>query len=299
MTDITHDIPDEGFHEIQLSGKQLVFLFMATTVVSVVIFLCGVLVGRDVQTAQPVAAAAALTTPAPAPAPVAEEASAQAARGPAEPPSPPAEDELTYRKRLESEGSTAESLKPPAAAPRAEAKAEPARPEPARSTPAGQGGGGKHGQRGAGCGRPARPVGRPARRAARPRGRLLHRAAAVREGIPGVHREPIAIHAESGLQGAGRALRRSRRGRAGVAASREGREVPALDFALALLSGVLLALSFPKFGTPACAWLALTPLLVALARDGGAPRPYRRAFFLGLSTGGVCFALPCTGSSRP
>ncbi len=37
---------DEGFHEIQLSGKQLVFLFMATTVVSVVIFLCGVLVGR-------------------------------------------------------------------------------------------------------------------------------------------------------------------------------------------------------------------------------------------------------------
>ena len=37
---------DDGFHEIQLSGKQLVFLFMATTVVSVVIFLCGVLVGR-------------------------------------------------------------------------------------------------------------------------------------------------------------------------------------------------------------------------------------------------------------
>jgi DedD protein len=39
-------LPEEGFHEIQLSGKQLVFLFMATTVVSVVIFLCGVLVGR-------------------------------------------------------------------------------------------------------------------------------------------------------------------------------------------------------------------------------------------------------------
>ena len=38
-------LPEEGFHEIQLSGKQLVFLFMATTVVSVVIFLCGVLVG--------------------------------------------------------------------------------------------------------------------------------------------------------------------------------------------------------------------------------------------------------------
>src|SRR5688572_13498312 len=40
---------DEGFHEIQLSGKQLVFLFMATTVVAVVIFLCGVLVGRGVR----------------------------------------------------------------------------------------------------------------------------------------------------------------------------------------------------------------------------------------------------------
>ena len=37
---------DDGFHEIQLNGKQLVFLFMAATVVSVVIFLCGVLVGR-------------------------------------------------------------------------------------------------------------------------------------------------------------------------------------------------------------------------------------------------------------
>src|SRR5437763_14636904 len=40
---------DDGFHEIQLSGKQLVFLFMAATVVSVVIFLCGVLVGRGVR----------------------------------------------------------------------------------------------------------------------------------------------------------------------------------------------------------------------------------------------------------
>ena len=42
-------LPEDGFHEIQLSGKQLVFLFMATTVVSVVIFLCGVLVGRGVR----------------------------------------------------------------------------------------------------------------------------------------------------------------------------------------------------------------------------------------------------------
>ena len=142
MTDTTQDIRDEGFHEIQLSGKQLVFLFMATTVVSVVIFLCGVLVGRNVQTAQPLEAAAASTTPAPSaaattpPTPVAEEASAQAAPGPAEPPSPPAEDELTYRKRLESEGSPSESLKPQAAAPGVEAKAEAARTEPARAASA-------------------------------------------------------------------------------------------------------------------------------------------------------------------
>ena len=40
---------DEGVHEIQLNGKQLVFMFMAVTVVAVVIFLCGVMVGRGVR----------------------------------------------------------------------------------------------------------------------------------------------------------------------------------------------------------------------------------------------------------
>ena len=53
MTDIAHpdaSVSDDGFHEIQLSGKQLVFLFMATTIVAVVIFLCGVQVGRGVRT---------------------------------------------------------------------------------------------------------------------------------------------------------------------------------------------------------------------------------------------------------
>src|SRR5262245_13159707 len=38
-----------------------------------------------------------------------------------------------------------------------------------------------------------------------------------------------------------------------------------MDYGLALLSGVLLALSFPKFGHPAFAWIALVPLLIALA----------------------------------
>lgn len=50
---------DEGNHEIQLKGKQLVFLFMAATVVAVVVFLCGVMVGRGV----PVRATSVIDTP--------------------------------------------------------------------------------------------------------------------------------------------------------------------------------------------------------------------------------------------
>jgi apolipoprotein N-acyltransferase len=51
---------------------------------------------------------------------------------------------------------------------------------------------------------------------------------------------------------------------------------------LAALSGILLALSFPKFGHWAVAWVALVPLLVALAASGGA-----HAFRLGYVTGAV------------
>ncbi|HEY2153772.1 MAG TPA: apolipoprotein N-acyltransferase [Vicinamibacterales bacterium] len=57
-----------------------------------------------------------------------------------------------------------------------------------------------------------------------------------------------------------------------------------MGYALAAGSGVLLALSFPKFGHPAFAWVALAPLLIALK---GAP--LRRAFFLGLLAGGIYF----------
>jgi cell division septation protein DedD len=42
---------DEGFHEVQLSGKQLVFLFMSGVVLLVVVFLLGVAVGRGVRDA--------------------------------------------------------------------------------------------------------------------------------------------------------------------------------------------------------------------------------------------------------
>lgn len=51
------------------------------------------------------------------------------------------------------------------------------------------------------------------------------------------------------------------------------------------MSGVLLALSFPKFGTPFLAWVALVPLLVALHRQ-----TLLRATLLGLLTGVVYFS---------
>jgi apolipoprotein N-acyltransferase len=56
------------------------------------------------------------------------------------------------------------------------------------------------------------------------------------------------------------------------------------DVALAMVSGALFVLSFPKFGHPAFGWIALTPLLVALT---GAT--LRRAFLLGLATGVIYF----------
>jgi len=68
-----------------------------------------------------------------------------------------------------------------------------------------------------------------------------------------------------------------------------------LDFALALLSGTLLALSFPRFGHPAFAWIALVPLVLALSGWRGRPgrlpgQPPLRAFLLGLASGSVYFA---------
>lgn len=41
----------ENVHEIQLNGKQLVFLFMTAVAAAVVIFLCGVMVGQRVNVA--------------------------------------------------------------------------------------------------------------------------------------------------------------------------------------------------------------------------------------------------------
>lgn len=108
MSELSHDTADDGFHEIQLSGKQLVFLFIVTTTVIVVVFLCGVKVGRGARVAQgeePEIAAAANATP---------QAIPGAGPPATEPPAPAAEtpDELSYHKRLQGEGTPAETLKP-------------------------------------------------------------------------------------------------------------------------------------------------------------------------------------------
>ena len=65
-------------------------------------------------------------------------------------------------------------------------------------------------------------------------------------------------------------------------------------YPLALLSGALLALSFPRFGHPAFAWIALVPLLIALSGWRGRVerlpgQPPLRAFALGLTTGALYF----------
>ena len=103
---MSHDGADDGFHEIQLSGKQLVFLFMATTVVSVVIFLCGVLVGRGVKGDTVSAAEAAAVSPSAAPA-----ATVPPTAAPTGEPRTPAAKDYTYSARLENEKPVAESLK--------------------------------------------------------------------------------------------------------------------------------------------------------------------------------------------
>jgi cell division septation protein DedD len=131
LSELTHHDTDDGFHEIQLSGKQLVFLFMATTIVAVLIFLCGVQVGRNVKIERAAVVDGADSVGAASPPPAAATPSqAVAAGGPpaAEPPAPAQEpdDELSYAKRLQADTAPAEKLKPPSqASPTPAAKAAP------------------------------------------------------------------------------------------------------------------------------------------------------------------------------
>jgi cell division septation protein DedD len=106
---------DDAFREIQLNGKQLVFLFMVATVVSVVIFLCGVFVGRGVRgergllmadagSASPVTSPDIVASQEPAPTPAGSDPTAAAP--------PPAVDELSYFNRLDTSAAAAEELTP-------------------------------------------------------------------------------------------------------------------------------------------------------------------------------------------
>lgn len=105
---------DDSFREIQLSGKQVVFYFMAAVVFLVVVFLMGVQVGRGVlsQRGLPDVAADASgvggeTEPAPPPAAATQGQSAPLT----------ANEKLSYAERLASSEPAAESLKKPAETP--------------------------------------------------------------------------------------------------------------------------------------------------------------------------------------
>jgi cell division septation protein DedD len=141
---------DDAFHEIQLNGKQLVFLFMAATVVSVVIFLCGVLVGRNVRTERSSIDVGSQTTdqPTPAPAPVTQTATAEPTPAYTGLDKPTTKDD-SLKKQPErtskaSEPPAAANTPPPAPAPAPEPKAAtppvetPAPPPPAVDKPAPQ-----------------------------------------------------------------------------------------------------------------------------------------------------------------
>jgi cell division septation protein DedD len=106
---------DEGLHEIQLNGKQLVFLFMASTVVAVVIFLCGVMVGRGVRVQRPADAIQASVDAATDPT-VVTQAPVPAASTAAAPTNTPiaSQETLTYPDRLEGHEPAEEALKPAA-----------------------------------------------------------------------------------------------------------------------------------------------------------------------------------------
>jgi cell division septation protein DedD len=144
VSEHSHDSADDAFHEIQLSGKQLVFLFMATTVLSVVIFLCGVLVGRGVDAENDEGAESVV-----AGRPASGGATASDVPPPTPPPAsqtPPKEGELSYPGRLggskpptENLAPRTDSLKPQAQneGATAGAKVEDAKPEsPSTDTPA-------------------------------------------------------------------------------------------------------------------------------------------------------------------
>ena len=104
---------EHGYHEIQLTGKQLVFLFMAATAVAVVIFLCGVVVGKGARPRLETVSAQTLTD-------ALADGTSAAASGtvPVPDQQPPADvkSQLSYYDRLAAKGK-AEATPPSSAAP--------------------------------------------------------------------------------------------------------------------------------------------------------------------------------------
>ena len=133
MPELSHDTAEDGFHEIQLSGKQLVFLSILVTFASVVIFLCGVLVGRGARAVrgdEPADVSAEVTTPTSAP-----QVAPGAGPPAAEPPAPaPEADELSYHKRLQGADAPKDELKPQTPSP-AEKPADTKAPAAQAATP--------------------------------------------------------------------------------------------------------------------------------------------------------------------
>jgi cell division protein FtsN len=120
-------VSDEGFREIQLNGKQLIFLFMAATVFSVVVFLIGVMVGRNARLGTEPAEAVATEIAPDAIAPATPEpvAPAPPATAPADAPAAKPTEELSYADRLLRDTPPEEHLKP-----------QPPPPAPPREVPA-------------------------------------------------------------------------------------------------------------------------------------------------------------------
>ncbi len=138
---------DDAFREIQLSGKQLVFLFMAVVVIAVVIFLTGVQVGRGVQAGRgglPDGSEAVAALPGAEVPPPPASATSGSSTSPVT-----AGEKLSYAERLGGVAPPADTLKAsdtpsapaaeettPTPKPESPPPAEPARPAPAAAAPA-------------------------------------------------------------------------------------------------------------------------------------------------------------------
>ena len=206
-----------------------------------------------------------MRTPTVAAAAAASSAGGRPGPGAAEPPSPPpAEERARYPKRLRrrttppetAEAKPATPAADPAAKPAGASRSTPTPPPaaaPAAAPPAARRARRRRPSRRAAAGR----VGDPGRTPFRTAPAASRFVAALIPGLSGVSPEPAPGIAPD-LPRADRPLHATAAKRSrSRAASRRKSNSTRPSSALALLSGALLALSFPKFGHPAFAWLAL------------------------------------------